>query len=145
MNRELKFRAFDKLTNKMVVTGFHIFGEVTMFGVLSTHIFENLGNKEYGSALEMELARQDDIVIMQYTGLKDKNGKEIYEGDIIRSDTSGHYWKVCFGYSFNFTGWYGQSVGNGEKTPINTDFQSDINSAIALVGNIHENPEILQS
>ena len=80
--------------------------------------------------------------IMQYTGLKDKNGKEIYEGDIIEDD--------CFGK--NETG-LGKIVFN-EGAFMVYDFEiNDINGnlcgwqteRIKVIGNIYENPELLNT
>jgi len=66
--REIKFRAWnlaDKKWNKVS----DVFGMNDYFG--------NLGNG-------IIRFKRGDVVLMQYTGLKDKNGREIYEGDIIR-------------------------------------------------------------
>lgn len=66
--------------------------------------------------------------VMQYTGLKDKNGKEIYEGDIVKEDDKVG---VIEYHGSSFMGVFGdERVLNGES-----DFE--------VIGNIYENPELL--
>ena len=77
-----------------------------------------------------------------YTGLKDKNGKEIYEGDIV--DTGEEYgkYKVVFSEfwcGFSFEGGKGRKTRDGTEHP---RFSQDWDS-VEVIGNIHENPELL--
>lgn len=73
MNRELKFRAWHKVFKKM----FKI-GQITLEeGIWN---FEP-NNRDF---IGMSIPYQPSFVLMQYTGLNDKNGKKIYEGDIVK-------------------------------------------------------------
>lgn len=76
---------------------------------------------------------REDCILMQYTGIKDKNGKEIYEGDILKYETgymdSVTYEDGCFMTTGNSSCDY-LHCSVGRYHPV-------------VVGNIYENPELL--
>lgn len=126
MTREIKFRAWDKKQNEMVYFGSAGYTPVGLGFVAS--------NSDY--------RWKNDLELMQYTGLKDKNGKEIYEGDILNHH--GKIWQV------NFTnGWFQvDQIGNtpspdGGEFPPDSDLLGNQYEVCEVIGNIYENKELL--
>ena len=86
----------------------------------------------------------EKAVIMQYTGLKDKNGKEIYEGDILNYEYE--YGKFCIAdvYFEERTGLYRISKQINKHQAINHILGLvSICRNMEIIGNIYENPELL--
>lgn len=143
MQREIRFRAWDKATNEMIVEGFHVFGEYTLFNIIGQYLLENALGK--GS-----LERYNDVEVMQFTGLKDKNGKEIYEGDILRLHNEEedygmgpnyHYRQVFYKGGAFCVDW---EFGEYDRTAIGWALDKwGLDMSTEVIGNIHENPELL--
>lgn len=114
MNREIKFRAW--------CTHWKIWGEVD-FDVF----LENTDSNQKGI---LEVTHHGKIILMQYTGLKDKDGKEIFEGDIVHSEV-GFSGQVIFHH-----GCFGIKGGAGIS-------MLWMNEPLTVIGNIYENPDLL--
>jgi len=114
--REIKFRAWDKEQKKMSFF-------VGIFHDLS--IFNTNNNPK-------------NFELMQFTGLKDKNGKEIYEGDIV--EFIGHKNRVVSWTpdDHHYAGWY--AIGGIRSLPI---YSGKEPNTIEVIGNIYENPELI--
>lgn len=84
----------------------------------------------------------DDIPVMQYTGLKDKHGVEIYEGDIVDHKMpdepylKGETYRGSVEYVDELASFRTVNAG-GLEEPIHGDIELEI------IGNIYENPELL--
>ena len=85
-----------------------------------------------------------DFILMQSTGLKDKNGKEIFEGDVVKYEVGRNTVTEEVAYDKNFAGF---GVRDADTDIIFTFLQlADVVDLISLevVGNKYENPELLE-
>jgi uncharacterized phage protein (TIGR01671 family) len=84
----------------------------------------------------------DDVELMQFTGLVDKNGKEVYEGDIVD-------WKIgeppegVYQVKWYEHGWYLERK-DGFKEPLYPNLADGKGSSLEIIGNIHENSELIE-
>ncbi len=106
MSREIKFRFYSKLLKHFVIPNDNIIAGAF---------------------------KDENMIVMQYVGLKDKNGKEIYEGDIFKGtwNNIAVEWiecDACFGFT--------------EENDWRTFTRSDL-SEMKIIGNIYSNPELL--
>ena len=88
----------------------------------------------------------DEVILMQSTGLKDKNGQEIFEGDILTDGDVISDIKYHQTLGFYMIGKYGFSVpfGQGVDVEYFEEFAVHVSKTFEVIGNIYENPEILE-
>ena len=120
--REIKFRAWHKEKK--------IMGEVLGIDILHKEIF--FSNEDVDCYEHTDFK---DIELMQYTGLKDKNNKEIYEGDIVTLHNSKY--KVIFNTK------EARFVLRDDEFESEIPFTNNNNERMEIIGNIYENPELL--
>jgi uncharacterized phage protein (TIGR01671 family) len=119
--RQIKFRVYDKLKGTMFVDG----------GCMDVSQTQGVDRWVFGIDL---FNHPDDVEIMQYTGLKDKNGVEIYEGDILQCEPFGETPLVAPVEYITEKGFFAfmwdspLAIGNIGQTKV--------------IGNIYENPDL---
>ena len=144
MNDRFKFRAWNKLSNEMKdVISLNINYEFPDCSnvILETNTFDNI--KTHNNPITCSNGL-NNVVLMQCTGLKDKNGKLIYEGDILGGTYGNlyiHYCDNCKQFQLKAND-YGCMACEGD---IHWDEVVEDNNELEVVGNIYENPELLES
>jgi hypothetical protein len=143
--REIKFRAWDNSDKNWEKMVYFEFGKISGDDV-DGNIWNN--NDEPIGDYIGNYNKRDEFIIMQFTGLKDKNGKEIYEGDILEiivPDDDTYYREVTYS-----DGWGAFIVyfdfGEGDVMDLGCaleDFEAG-DYVVKVIGNIWENGELLK-
>ncbi len=129
-NREIKFRIWDKI-GKVYRGNLYKYLINADTGELEVWSFSDLYDEWYNTH-----EGDEHLVVQQYTGLKDKNGKEIYEGDII----SGEFYDTEYHHSETIKA---QVVFNNGA--FNIAIREWHKPSLEIIGNIFENPELIKN
>ena len=125
MKREIKFRAF-----------------------LNSKYYDKPRMLSWEELLEqydaIDMFQTDLMALMQYTGLKDKNRRSIYEGDIVKMHQVVLSPDDKIGW-VEYTAQYGYSILFGNRRCRQSDWANDEGAKYEVIGNIWENPELLET
>lgn len=144
--REIKFRAYlkEEFMSEMVMNDGELISK-GMYSVTGLHFFEggeitsiSIDSEEYGEIQDLWLC-EFHFELMQFTGLKDVNGKEIYEGDIL--EILDPWTKT----TFNVKVWYNNGAFLIGTIMSRFRYLYEINCRnLRVIGNVYENPELLE-
>ncbi len=137
MNRQIKFRVWDKKRKqtyyKIHSVHFQCYNDGSSV-IKSVHC-----NNDAGELINLKgLNGGNDFYLMQFTGLHDKNGKEIWDGDFIHHDNVKEPLQV---YWCDATGQW--KLGHEEPMRYYGPLYQYPNNLLEVIGSIYENPELL--
>ncbi len=134
MNRDIRFRAWSSELNAMSnpFPFESIRNDVSETGFLRAYVLLKVAVK-----ITLRSAYLDQCDVMQFTGLQDGSGVDIFEGDLFCYGALPDIFKIefvdgCFSYNSKISGYI----------PLKNLAKNGINQ-IRIVGNIHENPELI--
>jgi uncharacterized phage protein (TIGR01671 family) len=149
MNREIKFRAWNREMKHMVYPSLEFGREIwecTYKRIIQCETNKNGYTVEHVlEKVSIDHILQDPIFeVMQFTGLHDKNGNEIYEGDILSIHSEETYGVIIWNNNYSCWEYLINNDPEESKFPYSGMLNKDISDLYLIEGNIFENPEILE-
>lgn len=141
MSREIKFRAWDKKYNIMIEPEAFKRNDIWICG--DGRVFELEEWSGYGGGGMREHDCTEQYILMQFTGVRDKNGKgrEMYESDVYKQD-SRHY---VIEWSEYHCGWVVRSLASGAVLPGHLKNEVAVYDDYEYIGSIQEHPHLLEA
>lgn len=157
MSREIKFRVWDTFQKKYIFEGFHVIGEVTVFGGMDSVISDTWEARSAALGYETSIEAWNDFETEQFTGLKDAKSQDIYEGDIVTTTPSGSCLHSLLSLEEFVTYAHGKVVWEAGSWKVRqphlgstllyyfVDCECCPTGSIEVIGNIHEHSHLLKS
>ena len=151
MNNRFKFRVWSKKYNKFIEDNRYPIGSDYQLIITQSGTLIKLGLGDFEDDCEDSYSwatfdnYEQDCIVMQCTGLKDKNGKLIYEGDILGGTYGNlyvHYCDSCKQFQLKASD-YGCIACEGDVHWYEV-VESEDENELEVVGNIYQNPELLE-
>lgn len=142
MQRELRFRTWfqDQMTYLEQSIGQYDYEN----GIVLS--FSDEGYDEFGAHERFDVSQSNPPPMMQWTGLRDKNGKEIYEGDVLKHDLDIKFTSRVEFINGQFVRHINEYELRNQLFPFHSSlYGSNIMVDFEVIGNIYENPDILKS
>lgn len=134
----LRYRAWDVLAEEMI-------NEILMISFVRKEIIGKFSDGSTSVPLKFEDKRNgEDVVLMQSTGLFDKNNKEIFEGDVVQFEDCSEMPDSLY-INTGIIEWCqgGFHVTNRDSVSMGDLLDGDVLD-VKIIGNIYENPELLE-
>ena len=132
-----KFRAWDLLAEKMI-------DEIQMISFVRKEIIGKFSDGSTSVPLKFEDERNgEDVILMQSTGLKDKNGKEIFDGDVLACKTDDEVINLNIFWDEEHALFMFESKKYNEQELL-AELVEDNIYPFEIIGNIYDNPELLE-
>lgn len=140
--REIKYRGWDTIQKKMY-SGKDLWGENILLSLDGKGFVQLISSANYKYG---DWVFRESIIPLKFTGLKDKYGKEIYEGDVVKSFINDEFSEIKFGEWNYGDGLEECSWGIGfywddDMSPFGIDINCT-RKKYEIIGNIYENPEL---